>query len=226
MQICHTDDRIYGVQLVLGHHREKFEGEDDLVERYGQKLHFQAIDENIANSAPMRMNFIGNDGEEEGAKCEWAYFFDKGQYSQLDEIVAYTDSYGVKGLELTVLHNEGIEAEYEDLQFGARPSDDLKATVFTFEQGLQLLGIEGIVEIVETEMNTADRLLMLNFFRDKCARTTRLYLERDANEKIFTEEWEREPKTKHWIAEGIGALVILYVLICNCILCYCGILNR
>lgn len=56
---------------------------------------------------------------------------------------------------------------------------------------MQLLGIEGVVEIVETEMNTADRLLMLNFFRDKCARTARLYLERDANEKIFTEEWER-----------------------------------
>ena len=42
-------------------------------------------------------------------------FLNAGQYSQLDEIVAYTDSYGVKGLELTVLHNEGIEAEYEDL---------------------------------------------------------------------------------------------------------------
>ena len=133
MQICHTIDRIYGVQLVLGHHREKFEGEDDLIERYGQKLYFQSIDENIAKSAPMRMNFIGNDGGQEGAKCDWVYFFDKGQFSQLDEIVAYTDSYGVKGLELTVLHNEGIEAEYEDLQFGARPSDELKATTFTFQ---------------------------------------------------------------------------------------------
>ena len=56
---------------------------------------------------------------------------------------------------------------------------------------MQLLGIEGVVEIVETEMNTADRLLALNFFSDKCARTERLYLEKDVNEKIFSDEWER-----------------------------------
>lgn len=47
---------------------------------------------------------------------------------------------------------------------------------------MQLLGVEGMIEIVESENPTedeADKLLSLNFLRDECARTTRLYLEPD-----------------------------------------------
>ena len=91
-----------------------------------------------------------------------------------------------------------------------------------------MLGIEGIVEEYEDDMNTMDKLLALNFFKDFCSRTSRLWLSRDDNELMFDMDHHDNGINRkvHWIAEGVGAFVIIYVLMCTCILCYCGMINR
>ena len=76
MMICHMDDRIFGVQLVLGFKRDKFDGEDELIEKYDEAEGYKELDEWISNASPRRMSLIGNTGEEEGAKCDWTYFYD------------------------------------------------------------------------------------------------------------------------------------------------------
>ena len=131
-------------------------------------------------------------------------------------------------MELGIRHSIGTNEDYDYFQFGAVASDNYKTSEFTFEVGMQLLGIEGIVEEYEDDMNTMDKLLALNFFKDACSRTIRPWLSRDLNEYIFDKDHHVNPINKkvHWIAEGVGAFVIIYVLMCTCILCWCSMINR
>ena len=67
-------------------------------------------------------------------------------FSKLDEINVYTDSQGIRSLDLTVAHNDGRGEDVEKMKFGKQPPEG-DAFKYEFFFGKQLMGIEGWIEI-------------------------------------------------------------------------------
>lgn len=199
--ICHTDDGISGLQLTLAMYREEFEGEAELIEDYDKEQYFAELDDIIEDSPPRRMNFIGSLGRDHGATCETIMFaktlhgagivigdarMSQG-FSKLDEINVYTDSQGIRSLDMTVAHNDGRAGDVEVMKFGLQPPEG-DAFNYEFFSGKQLMGIEGYVEIDPSGVNE-DRLMALDFFGDFCARSQQLYFSNESNATIAANEW-------------------------------------
>ncbi len=45
IQICHDEDRVYGLQLTLKMHRFKYREEEETIEKFGLQNTFKALDE-------------------------------------------------------------------------------------------------------------------------------------------------------------------------------------
>lgn len=62
LKVCEDNNRIWGLQLTLAMKRYPFEGEDELIEKYGKQDYIHEVDNMIADSIPRRMEFIGSGG--------------------------------------------------------------------------------------------------------------------------------------------------------------------
>ena len=199
--ICHNDHSIFGLQLTLAMYREEFDGEAELIEDYDQEKYFAELDDIIEDSPPRRMNFIGGLGREFGAKCETIKFAKTlhgagmnlgdakiGQgFSKLDEINVYTDSQGIRSLDMTIAHNNDRAGDIEVMKFGHQPPEGDHFN-YEFFHGKQLMGIEGWIEI-DPSGEKEDRLMALDFFGDMCARSQQLYFSNESNALIADHEW-------------------------------------
>jgi hypothetical protein len=89
-------------------------------------------------------------------------------------------------------------------------------------------------EEVDIDYNVGN-LLSLAVYQDTCANTQQLYFSRDLNEKITKSETEglRRGRSgrgrdgdEHWLMTAIGTAILIYIVLANCLLCYCCIKNR
>ena len=105
-------------------------------------------------------------------------------------------------------------------EYGTKDLASLESESYNFAQGKQLLGIHGKVAY-EPQNVVGDTLLTLGFFRDECSATRELYRTQADRE----EEFERRHGT-HTLIKVVIALVIMFVIVSTCLMCYCGLKNR
>ena len=62
LMVCADEERIWGLQLTLAMKRSIFEGEEELIEKYGKQDYIASLDKMIDGSIPRKMEFIGSPG--------------------------------------------------------------------------------------------------------------------------------------------------------------------
>ncbi len=163
IEICHDNDRVYGLQLTLKMHRFKYRQEEESIKKYGLQNTFKVLDQTIKDSKPNLMSFIGSrDGE-----CETQDIFSKGS---VRHISVYSDKTGIRSFKMKLTDGEIFQygQTADEVQ-----NEDLVLKEFSFEQGKQLLGIHGKVAVNKKQNKM--RLVSLGFFRDECSDTRTLY---------------------------------------------------
>ena len=153
-------------------HREPFENEQKLIDEYGKQDFIDELDRMIAMAPPRRMKFIGKTGYDEDGRCITRKFIRPEGVIKLDEIVVYTDETGVRSLEVILIYPDGeLDVPVSILMYGQEPLRGDKKS-FQFWGGDQLVGISAeIFSDLQRREEYPERLMGLNFYRNRCART-------------------------------------------------------